>query len=71
MSEVLMFFSISRLEKEQMYLAVDRADCKADAHESHKMVCVIVLLISLQWKVWSTQQLCCLPHLHIGLLLGL
>jgi hypothetical protein len=71
MSEVLMFFSISMLDNEQMYLAVERAGCKADAHESCMMLCAFFLLISLQLKVWSPQQLCCLLHLHVGVLLGL
>ncbi len=57
MSEVLMFFfSISKLDKEQMYPTVDRAHCTADAHESCMMLCANFLLISLQWKVWSPQQ---------------
>jgi hypothetical protein len=48
-SDVLMFFfSISKLDKEQMYFAVDRAGRKANAHESCMILCAIFLLISLQ-----------------------
>ena len=54
-----------------MYPTVEKAGCKADAHESCMMLCANFLLISLQWKVWSPQQLCCLPILHIGVLLVL
>jgi hypothetical protein len=54
-----------------MYSAVDGSGCKANAHESIMMLCAIFLLISLQWKVWSPQQSCCLLHLHGSVLLGL
>jgi hypothetical protein len=56
MSEVLMFFLISKMDKERMYPTVERAGCKANAHESCMMLCANILLISLQWKVWSPQQ---------------
>jgi hypothetical protein len=72
MSEVLMFFfSISKLDEGQIYPAVERTGCKSNAHESCMIMCATFLQISLQWKMWLPQLLCCLLHLHIGVLLGL
>jgi hypothetical protein len=54
-----------------MHPTVERAGCKADAHESYMMLCAKFLLNCLQRKVWSPQQSCCLPHLHVGVMLVL